>query len=137
MLLLDAGGRLEKEKGGRLKEERGWKEENEIGMVVEVSSMVGNSSWFNRKSWTRISSKVKRISGSVTSLFLIKSFAFWLMEVPSGKEYWFSLMRLYLALTSLVSKGGLPTKSTWNSVSRFLLLRSSLRVWFGQSSRRR
>ena len=44
MLLLDAGGRLEKEKGGRLKEERGWKEENEIGMVVEVSSMVGNSS---------------------------------------------------------------------------------------------
>jgi hypothetical protein len=35
------------------------------------------------------------------------------MTTPSGNEYWFMRMRLYVALMSEVSKGGLPTRMVY------------------------
>ena len=53
-------------------------------------------------------SRVGLADGSPVRILEIKSLASSEIGTWSGNEYWFILILLYVALTSVVSKGGLP-----------------------------
>jgi hypothetical protein len=75
---------------------------------VEAGRSLGMVPPWLMNSWFRISSIFGLLEGSLFKILVIRSLAASEMGTFSGKEYAFILIRLYVVLTSEVSKGGFP-----------------------------